>query len=131
MLTFDHTCSRFLLDGIAIGPGVTAQQLANSLPAEVEPMPNNPAWSFIRVDDRPVNAFVTFLDGKVHSGYFWIDVPGSGWEDYERTEQERRARHEHLMNEIFGSVRFEDHAICIELVRDPRSGLEQINFEVR
>lgn len=131
MLKFDHTRSCFLLDGIAIGAGVTAPQLAASLPAEVEPKPDDPAWSFIRVDDRPVNAFVTFLDGKVHSGYFWIDVPSGGWEDYERAEQERRARHERLMDEIFGSVRFEDDAICVELVRDPRSGLEQINFEVR
>lgn len=131
MLAFDHTRSCLLLDGIAIGPGVTAPQLAGSLPAGIEPKPDDPAWSFIRVDDRPVNAFVTFLGGKVHSGYFWIDVPGGGWEDYERAEQERRAGHERLMDEIFGSVRFEDDAICVELVRDPRSGLEQINFEVR
>jgi len=131
MLAFDRVRSCFHLDGVAIGPGLTASQLANSLLAGIEPMPDNPAWSFLRVDDRPVNAFVTFLDGKMHSGRFWMDVPSAGWEDHERAERERRARHECLMNAMFGAVRYEDHAIRVELVRDPRSGLEQIGFEVR
>jgi hypothetical protein len=30
---------------------------------------------------------------------------------------------------LFGADRFEDHTIRVELVRDPRSGLEQIAFE--
>jgi len=131
LLKFDRVRSCFHLDGIAIGPGVTASQLAGSLSVGIEPMPDNPAWSFIRVDDRPVHASVTFFEGKVHSGRFWIDVPGGGWEDHERAERERRAGHERLMNAMFGAVRFEDYAIYVELVRDPQSGLEQISFAVQ
>ncbi len=131
MLAFDHARSRFLLDRIAIGPGVTVSRLTGSLSVGIEPMPDNPAWSFIRIDDRLVNASLTFFDGKVHSGCFWMDVPSAGWEDHERAERERRAGHERLMDAMFGAVRFADHAIRVELVRDPRSGLEQIGFEVR
>ena len=131
MLTFDHPRSCFMLDGARIGPGVDAASLAQALSVEVKPKPDDPAWSFIQTDGRPVNAFITAFEGKVHSGYFWIDVPGAGWDDYERAEQERRAAHERLMDELFGSLRFEDQAISVELVRDPRSGLEQITFEVR
>lgn len=131
MLAFDHARSCFYLDGIAIGPGVTASQLAGSLSVGIEPMADNPAWSFIRVDDRLVNASVTFFEGRVHSGCFWMCRPGDGWEDYEHAEHERRAGHDRLMKAMFGAVRFADHAICVELVRDPRSGLEQIGFEVR
>ncbi|MEG3087214.1 hypothetical protein [Sphingomonas sp. PB4P5] len=77
------------------------------------------------------SAFVTFRDDKVHSGYFWAYVPSGGWEDDERAEQQRRAEHERLMQALFGAIRFEDQAIRVDLARDPRSGLEQITFELK
>jgi hypothetical protein len=39
-------------------------------------------------------------------------------------------RHEHPMNALFGSARFEDDSIQVELSRDPRSGLERIDFRI-
>lgn len=77
-------------------------------------------------------AEANFLDGNTHSGYFWADVPTSGgWEDYERAEQQRRVKHEELMYDLFGADQYEDEAIDVELLRDPRSGLEQIAFDIK
>ncbi|OWK29804.1 hypothetical protein [Sphingomonas mucosissima] len=131
MLRFDRARSCFLLEGIPIGPGMSSLQLASSFAAPIQPMPHDPAWGFVQINTRPISAFVTFLEGKVHSGYFWAYVPSGGWDDYERAEQQRRAEHERVMDELFGAARFEDQAIHVESMRDPRSGLEQINFEVK
>lgn len=130
-LEFDRAHSCFLLNGVAISPGITATQLASAFPGKLESKPDDPRWRFLQVDARPVSAFVTFRDGAVHSGHFWAYVPSSGWDDYERAEQQRRAEHERLMTALFGAERFEDHAITVYLVRDPRAGLEQIDFEVK
>jgi hypothetical protein len=110
---------------------VTAAQLASAFAVKVQPRPDDLHWSFIQVDARPVSAFVTFRDDKVHCGYFWAYVPSGGWEDYERAEQQRRTEHECLMQALFGAIRFEDQAIRVDLARDPRSGLEQITFELK
>jgi hypothetical protein len=110
---------------------VTAAQLASAFAVKVQPRPDDLHWSFIQVDARPVSAFVTFRDDKVHCGYFWTYVPSGGWEDYERAEQQRRTEHECLMQALFGAIRFEDQAIRVDLARDPRSGLEQITFELK
>ena len=129
-LRFDRASSCFLFDGASIGPGATAEQVGRSLSVPVRPMPGDPAWSFVRTDGRPIDAFVAFREGMAHSGYLWVSVPGDGWEDHDRAERQRRIRHERLMNALFGSLRFEDDAICVELIRDPRSGLEQIDFRI-
>lgn len=129
-LRFDRASSCFLFDGASIGPGAMAEQVGRSLSVPVRPMPGDPAWSFVRTDGRPIGAFVVFREGVAHSGYFWVSVPGGGWEDHDRAERQRRNRHEHLMNALFGSPHFEDDAIRVELIRDPRSGLEQIDFRI-
>jgi hypothetical protein len=129
-LRFDRASSCFLFDGACIGPGAMAEQVGRSLSVPVRPMPGDPAWSFVRTDGRAIDAFVAFFEGVAHSGCFWVSVPGDGWEDHDRAERQRRNRHEHLMNALFGSARFEDDAIRVELIRDPRSGLERIDFRI-
>ncbi|WP_133031487.1 hypothetical protein [Sphingomonas sp. PP-CE-1G-424] len=131
MLTFEHETSSFIFDGVRIGPSISVTQLAAALGVSVQDTPDDRAWSFVKVDARPVGAFVTFLEGKINSGYFWVDVPGAGWDDYERAEQQRRREHERLMDEMFGALQYDDQFVSVDLVRDPRSGLEQIRFEAR
>jgi hypothetical protein len=131
MLEFDRPRSSFLLNGVRIGPGVTEAQLASAFAVKVQLKPGYPRWSFFQMNSRPVSAFVTFRDDKVHSGYFWAYGPSDGLEDYERAEQQRRAEHERLTHALFGAIRFEDQAIRVVLARDPRSGLEQITFELK
>lgn len=129
MLTFEHETSSFVFHGVRIGPSVPVTQLAAGLGVSVQDKPDDRAWSFVKVDDRPVGAFVAFLEGKINGGYFWVDVPSAGWNDYERAEQQRRRKHECLMYEMFGTLQYDDQFLSVDLVRDPRSGLEQIRFE--
>ena len=131
MLAFEHETSSFVFHGVRIGPSVSVTQLAAALGVSVQDKPDDRAWSFVKVDARPVGAFFAFLEGKINSGYFWVDVPGSGWDDYERAEQQRRREHERLMYEMFGALQYDDQFVSVDLVRDPRSGLEQIRFEAR
>lgn len=131
MLAFEPETSSFVFYGVRIGPSVSVTQLAAALRVSVQDKPDDPAWSFVKVDARPLGAFVAFLEGTINSGYFWVDVPGAGWDDYERAEQQRRSEHERLMYEMFGALQYEDQFLSVDLVRDPRSGLEQIRFETR
>lgn len=130
MLTFDVRRSRFILDGVAIGADLSPAALARAFNVDVEVKPDDSAWSFVQVNDRPINLFATFLKEQLHSGYFWASVPAAGWDDYERAEATRRAEHERLIDEMFGKECFENSVIQVELVRDPRSGLEQIAFNM-
>lgn len=104
MLTFEQETSSFVFQGVRIGPSVSVTQLAAALSVGVQDKQDDRAWSFVRVDARPVSAFVAFSDGKINSGYFWVDLPGAGWDDRERPEQQRRSEHERLMYEMFGAV---------------------------
>ncbi|WP_147453143.1 hypothetical protein [Sphingomonas sp. PP-CE-3A-406] len=108
MLTFEHETSSFVFHGVRIGPSVSVTQLAVALGVSVQDKPDNRAWSFVKVDARPVGAFVAFLEVKINSGYFWGDVPGAGWNDYERAEQQPRREHERLMYEMFGTLQYDD-----------------------
>ena len=131
MLAFEHETSSFVFHEVRIGPGVSVTQLAAALRVSVQDKPDDSAWRFVKVDARPLSAFVAFLEGKINSGYFWVDVPGAGWNDYERAEHQRRMEHERLMCEMFGALQYDDQFLRVDLVRDPRSGLEQIRFEAR
>lgn len=129
MLTFDATLSIFQLDGTPIGPRVDGRTLVEAFGVAARPMPGDERWRFVQSADRPIDFFATLLNGVVHSGYFWVGVPSGGWDDYERAEQQRRAEHERIMQRLFGRLSFEDHRVRVELLRDPRSGLEQIAFD--
>lgn len=130
MLTFDLRRSQFVLDSVAVGVDVYPAELAVALNVAVEVKPDDAAWCFVQTNDRPVNLFATFFKEQLHSGYFWANVPAAGWDDYERAEATRRVEHERLMEEMFGTKCFESAEISVELLRDPRSGLEQIAFNM-
>ena len=128
-LQFDGALSACILHGVAIGPGVGDYDIARSFGVAVRPVTGLPEWTHVERSDLPINFSAAFRNGLLHSGYFWVPVPSKGWEDYERAEIKRRNEHELLMRRIFGALSFEDARIRIELIREPRGGMEQISWQ--
>jgi len=130
VLAFNADKASFAFDGVLIGAAVSSEQLANSFGVAVRHKPDDELWCFIEVTRKTMSVSISFHKGRVHSGSFWVNTHPGGWQDYEQIEAARRAEHERLMNEMFGANRFRGAAISVELVRDPRSGLEQITFQM-
>lgn len=114
---------------MAIGPGVADRAVAQAFGVDVRPVTGLPEWTHVERSGLPINFSAAFRHGLLHSGYFWVPVPSKYWEDYERAENERRNEHELLLRRIFGALSFADRRIRIELIREPRSGMEQIAWQ--
>ena len=130
MLHFDADRSLFVFDDVEIGAETLAEQLANSLGVALQHKPDDDAWCFVEASRRTMSAIVSFHKGRVHSGSFWVNAHPGGWQDYEQVEAARRAEHERLMTEMFEASCFRDQVMSVRLARDPRSGLEQIAFQM-
>ena len=130
MLAFFADKASFAFDDVLIGAAVSPEQLANSFGVAIQHKRDDELWCFIEVTRKTMNVSISFHKGRVHSGSFWVNAHPGGWQDYEQIEAARRAGHERLMSEMFGANRFRSAAISVELVRDPRSGLEQITFHM-
>lgn len=130
VLCFDADRSSFVFDDVEIGFETLAEQLANSLGVALQHKPDDDAWCFVEASRKSMSAIVSFHEGRVHSGSFWVNVHTGGWQNYEQVEAARRAEHERLMTDMFEASCFQDGAMSVRLVRDPRSGLEQITFQM-
>lgn len=129
-LFFDADRSSFVFDDVEIGAETLAEQMANTLGVTVRHKPDDNAWCFVEASRRTMSAIVSFHEGRVHSGFFWVNTRTAGWHDYEQVENTRRAEHERLMNEMFEASCYQDGVMSVRLARDPRSGLEQITFQM-
>lgn len=90
----------------------------------------HPEWAVFRTRDLPINASLSFKDDRLHSGYFWASVEGGSWDTLEETEGYRRLMHEQIMQDLFGADKFENDALTVRLIRDPRSSMEEIAFRI-
>ena len=130
MLAFFADKASFAFDDVLIGAAVSPEQLANSFGVAIRHKPDDELWCFIEVTRKMMSASISFHEGRVHSGSFWVNAHLGGWQDYEQVEAARRAEHKRLMTEMFEASCFRDQVMSVRLARDPRSGLEQITFHM-
>lgn len=132
MLLFDAQQSSFYLDGVRIGSGTSLGEVTASFGDTVTVANGAVGWMFVSRDCVPVSASITLKDEVVHSGAFWASwIRTDGWDAYEAGERKRRVEHEKMMLDLFGKARFEGASIEVGLVRDPRSGFEQIVISIK
>ena len=101
MLAFNADKASFAFDDVLIGAAVLPEQLTNSFGVAIRHKPDDELWCFIEVTRKMMSASISFHEGRVHSGFFWVNAHPGGWQDYEQVEAARRAEHERLMTEMF------------------------------
>jgi hypothetical protein len=131
MLAFDAMNSSLVYDDFAISASTRLQDLSARLEGDAGEIGGQPGWSRFATRGRALNAAISFHEGRVHTGYFWADVPGHSWDDLKMSEAARRAKHVAIVTRMFGAESFADDRLEVSLARDPRSALETIAFVFR